>query len=180
MARPRPRDPDALFAARARPTKPLPFDFVLAELAELAPFTRPMFGCHAVYVGERIVFVLRERRSPPDDDGVWLATTAEHHASLRREMPSLRSIQVLAGGGVTGWQMLPVASEDFEASVLHACALVRAGDARIGKVPKAKRKTAARQSPTRKTAARKSTARKPTARKPTARKRAAPRRSPSR
>ena len=66
---------------------------------------------------------------------MWVATTQEHHASLRREMPSLRSITVLAGGGVTGWQMLPADADDFEGSVLRACALVIAGDPRIGKVP---------------------------------------------
>jgi hypothetical protein len=113
----------------------LPFAFVLEELEGLAPTTRPMFGCHSVYVDERIIFILRDRGRPPEDDGVWVATTAQHHASLRRELPSLRSITVLAGGAVTGWQVLPVGAADFEESVLHACALVKAGDPRIGKVP---------------------------------------------
>jgi len=129
------RDPDALFASRG--SKKIPFDFVLDELAALAPWTRPMFGCTAVYVEEKIVLILRERRD--DDDGVWLATTREHHDSLRRELPSLRSITVL-GAGETGWQVLPRDSDDFEESVLHACALVRAGDSRIGKVPKVKKR----------------------------------------
>jgi hypothetical protein len=131
--------PEALFATR-KPAAKLPFDFVLQELADLGPYTRPMFGCHSVYVEDKIVFILRDRGKPRQDDGVWIATTEEHHASLRRELPSLRSIQVLAGGGVTGWQMLPVGSDDFEESVLRACALVIAGDARIGKVPSKKRK----------------------------------------
>lgn len=129
------REPDALFAAR-KPSKKLPFDFVLDELAGLGPWTRMMFGCHAVYVDERIMFILRLKASPRCDDGVWIATTTEHHESLRSEMPSLRSITVLAGGAVTGWQVLPVEADDFEESVLRACALVRAGDVRIGKVPK--------------------------------------------
>ncbi len=95
-----------------------------------------MFGCHAVYVDEKIIFVLRDKAHPRCDDGVWIATTREHHSGLRQEFPSLRSISILAAGGVTGWQVLPVESEDFEDSVLRACALVRGGDARIGKVPK--------------------------------------------
>jgi len=135
--------PDALFATRKHAAK-LPFDFVLQELSHLDPTTRPMFGCHSVYVDEKIVFILRDRGAPPEDDGVWIATTPDHHASLRREMPNLRSITVLAGGRVTGWQMLPAASDDFEESVLRACALVRAGDPRIGKVPKKRRPKAAR------------------------------------
>lgn len=114
----------------------IPFDFVLAELEELGPWTRQMFGCHAVYVEDKIVFILRDKSDPRCDDGVWLATTKEHHEALLREFPSMRSIQVLAGGGVTGWQVLPAEAADFEDAVLRACALVRRGDPRIGKVPK--------------------------------------------
>lgn len=115
--------------------KRVPFEFLLEELEPLAPWTRPMFGCHAVYVDERIVFILRDKKHPRCDDGVWVATTREHHASLRRELPSLRSVQVLAGGAETGWQVLPAEADDFEDSVLRACAMVRAGDPRIGKIP---------------------------------------------
>jgi hypothetical protein len=117
------RDPDALFATRRK--KPVPFDFVLGELADLEPWTRPMFGCTAVYVEERIVSVLRDGKKD-DDNGVWVATTKEHHGSLRRELPSMRSITVF-GVGETGWQVLPVDAEDFEESVLRACALVCGG-----------------------------------------------------
>jgi len=131
-----PRDPDVLFAARKQ--RQVPFDFVLDELAVLDPWTRPMFGCVAVYVEERILFILRAGKND-SDNGVWIATTKEHHDSLRREFPNLRSIAVL-GTGVTGWQILPDDADDFEESVLRACVLARAGDPRIGKVPKAKKK----------------------------------------
>jgi hypothetical protein len=127
------RNPDALFAARKK--KSIPFEFVLDELADLDPWTRPMFGCTAVYVEEKIVFILRHKKDA--DDGVWLATTKEHHESLRRELPNMRSITVF-GTGVTGWQVLPSDADDFEESVLRATALVRAGDLRVGKVPKGK------------------------------------------
>jgi hypothetical protein len=132
------RNADPLFATAVK-RKAVPFPFVLEELDELAPWTRPMFGCTAVYSDERILFILRDKGEPRRDDGVWIATTQEHHASLRRELPSMRSISVLAGGGVTGWQILPVEGEAFEEEVLRACELVRKGDPRIGKVP-AKRK----------------------------------------
>lgn len=115
-----------------------PFAFVLEELEALDPYTKPMFGCTAVYVGEKIVLILRRRPTAKDDNGVWIATTREHHESLREELPSLQSIGVLAGGGVTGWQKLPESGADFEEEVLRACALVRAGDPRIGKIPKRK------------------------------------------
>jgi hypothetical protein len=97
-----------------------------------------MFGCLAVYVGERIVLILRDRRDETRDNGVWLATTEEHHASLRREFPNMRSIQVF-GKEVTGWQVLSVDAADFEQAALRACELIAAGDSRIGKVPGARR-----------------------------------------
>lgn len=133
-------------APTGRRAAKIPFDFVLEALAPVSPTTRPMFGCTAVYVGERIVFALRKKQGDAHDSGVWLATTEAHHASLRAEFPSLRSIAVL-GDGVTGWQNLPEADDDFEESALRACALVRAGDPRIGKVPARKKSAAPKKSP---------------------------------
>ena len=131
---------DTLFPAKRR--KPIPHAFVLDALAALSPVTRPMFGCLAIYVGEKIVLILRDKRDQTADNGVWLATTTEHHQSLRREFPSMRSIQVL-GKKVTGWQVLPADAEDFEQAALHACDLVLAGDPRIGKVPGTRRASGA-------------------------------------
>jgi hypothetical protein len=115
--------------------KPVPYEFVLDALAPLSPWTRPMFGCLAVYIGKKIVLVLREKPGSPDN-GVWLATTPQHHESLRREFPSMRSIQVLGNGKVTGWQVLAADAPDFEDAVLRACELIASKDPRIGKVPK--------------------------------------------
>jgi hypothetical protein len=113
----------------------VPFPFVLEALDVASPETRPMFGVVAVYVKEKIVFALRDKRDEVADNGVWLATTEEHHASLRREFPHMRSIGVL-GKEVTGWQLLPADADDFETSALRACELVIARDPRIGKIPK--------------------------------------------
>lgn len=115
----------------------VPFEFVLDELADLNPYTKPMFGCEAVYIEEKIVLILRRRDSHLEDNGVWVATTAEHHQSLKRSLPSLRSIAVF-GPGPTGWQVLPEDSDDFEESVLKACELIRRADPRIGKTPKSR------------------------------------------
>jgi hypothetical protein len=134
------RNADALFAPR-QASKKHPFDFVLDELSEIVPHTRPMFGCTAVYVDDKIVFLLRHRPISPRDNGVRVATTREHHASLRTELPCMRSIAYF-GSGVTGWQVLPAEAADFEACALRACALVRAKDPRIGKVPAARRRRA--------------------------------------
>jgi len=123
---------DTLFSVKQR--KPVPNEFVLDAIAALSPRTRPMFGCLAVYVEDKIVFVLRDKRDKTTDNGVWLATTKEHHKSLRREFPNMRSIQVL-GKKVTGWQILPADAPDFEEAALRACELIIARDPRIGKVP---------------------------------------------
>lgn len=127
---------DATFPAK--PRKPIPHEFVLDAIASLSPETRPMFGCLAIYVKDKIALILRDKPASKTDNGVWLATTKEHHASLRKDFPNMRSIRVL-GKKVTGWQVLPADAPDFEDSALRACELVAAGDPRIGKVPKPRR-----------------------------------------
>ena len=44
---------DLLFAAKQR--KAVPHEFVLEAIAALSPQTRPLFGCLAVYVEDKIV-----------------------------------------------------------------------------------------------------------------------------
>ena len=124
---------------RGRPRSRVPHEFVLEALESVSPETKPMFGCLAVYVKEQVVLILRDHRDHPADNGVWLATRPEHHASLRREFPHLRSIQ-LFGTPVTSWQVLPVDATDFEESALHACELVLARDPRIGRIPQRRRR----------------------------------------
>lgn len=118
--------------------KAVPHEFVLDAIAALSPETRSMFGCLAVYVEDKIVFALRDKCDQTTDNGVWLATTEEHHESLRGEFPNMRSIQVF-GKKITGWQVLPADAPDFEEAALRACEVVVAKDSRIGKMPKARR-----------------------------------------
>ncbi|MBI4904061.1 MAG: hypothetical protein HY820_10530 [Acidobacteria bacterium] len=125
-------------AFAVRPRKAVPHQFVLDALTALSPTTRPMFGCLAVYVADKIVLVLRDKREQTADNGVWLATTVDHHDSLRREFPNMRSIQAL-GKAVTGWQVLPADAPDFEEAALLACERILARDPRIGRVPGARR-----------------------------------------
>jgi hypothetical protein len=129
--------PEALDASLPKQRKPIPHAFVLDAISTLSPYTRPMFGCLAIYVKDKIVLILRDKANNTADNGVWLATTEEHHQSLRREFRNMRSIQVL-GKPVTGWQVLPADAPDFESAALRACELVLAGDTRIGKIPGAR------------------------------------------
>src|SRR5487761_801613 len=103
----------------ARRPKAVPHEFVLDEIASLSPVTRAMFGCLAVYVGEKIMLILRDRPKSREDNGLWLATTVEHHGSLRREFPRMRSIRVF-GEKPTQWQVLPADDPDFEETALRA------------------------------------------------------------
>lgn len=122
-------------------SKNIPFSFILDYLMPMQPRIRPMFGAHAVYVEEKIVFIVRDRDSHTDCNGVWLATSHEHHESLKKEFPNMHSVYVLSDGkGETGWQMLHAEADDFESSVIRACELVLHGDPRIGKIPKPKKK----------------------------------------
>jgi hypothetical protein len=137
----KPMPPRNLNGFAIKPRKPVPYAFVLEALSAVTPRTNPMFGCLAVYVGNKIVLVLRDKPGQASN-GVWLATTKDHHETLRREFPNMRSIEVLAGGGETGWQMLPAGAPDFEESALRACDLILARDPRIGKIPKSKSRRA--------------------------------------
>ena len=67
---------EALFHAKRR--KVVPHEFVLEALAEVSPRTNPMFGCLAVYVGEKIVLILRDRPKYPRDNGVWILAHCLH------------------------------------------------------------------------------------------------------
>ena len=121
-----------------KPRKAVPHPFVLDALTELSPVTRPMFGCLAVYIKDKIVLALRDKPDGIADNGVWLATTEAHHESLRCEFPNMRSIQIF-GNKVTGWQVLPADAPDFEEAGLRACELIASRDPRIGKVPATRR-----------------------------------------
>ena len=117
--------------------KVIPFEFVLEELFEVSPYIKPMFGAYAVYVKEKIVFILREKPEHREDNGVWLATTFEHHLELQNIFPNMRSIKIF-GPGPSGWQILPSEAIDFEESVIRVCQMVLNKDPKIGKIPKSK------------------------------------------
>jgi len=117
----------------------LPFPFVIEALDRLHPRIKPMFGCFAIYIGDKMVLMLRQRPDYPHDNGVWLASPLEHHQSLKKEFPCMRSVSLL-GKAETVWQNISIDEDDFEELVLKACGLILKGDVRIGKVPKERKK----------------------------------------
>jgi hypothetical protein len=135
----RPVDPFAPSAKK--PARAIPFDFVLDQLAQLEPTTRPMFGCTAVYVEQRIVFVLRKKGDA--DDGVWVAFEPALAQEVLALFPRLQGIEVL--GNSRGWRKLAARNASFEEDVLRACALLRDGDQRLGKLPESRKRSPARK-----------------------------------
>ncbi len=122
--------------------KRIPFDFILDLLHPIEITVKPMFGCHAVYAGGKILLIVRKKEDHTDANGVWIATGKEHHDSLRKELPSMQSVYILSEGkGETGWQMVHEEADDFEEAVTKICEMILKGDDRIGKIPKGKRKT---------------------------------------
>lgn len=117
-------------------SKNLPFEFVLDYLTPLDVRLKPMFGMWAIYVNEKIMLMLRDRKDFTETNGIWVATTHDHHNSLKEEIPSLSSISNFSAGlKETEWQLLAVESDDFEQSVIKICDMIRHHDKRIGKIP---------------------------------------------
>ena len=125
----------------AKPKPKLPHPFVLEALAPLSPEVRRMFSGFAVYVGDRLVFMLRDHTKYPKDNGVWLVLSEgidPADASLRRDFPSIRPIQML-GSKISHWLLLPSDSADFEKEALDACGLILGRDPRLGRIPQSRR-----------------------------------------
>jgi hypothetical protein len=123
--------------------KNIPFNFVFDYLMPLEVTVKPMFGLWAIYVKDKIVSILRQRKDFIDTNGVWIATNAEHHKSLKHDLPSLSSISTYAKSiKETEWQVLPVDADDFEASVIKVCELINQNDYPIGRIPKPRKSIA--------------------------------------
>jgi hypothetical protein len=125
----------------AKPTQKLPHAFVIEALAPLNPEVRRMFSGFAVYLGDRIVLILRDHHRSPQDNGVWLVLSENASPSdpkLQKEFPSLRSIELLRNK-IGHWLLIPSDGPDFETEALHACDLLLRHDPRLGRIPKSRR-----------------------------------------
>jgi hypothetical protein len=117
-----------------------PYPFILEALAPLEPEVRPMFSGFAVYVGEKIVLMLRDSPKQPKDNGVWLVfseTANLADPAIREDFPSLRLIDLL-GGKIAHWRLIPADSSTFESEALHACELLLKHDLRFGRIPQSR------------------------------------------
>ena len=116
--------------------KNIPFEFVFDHLLPIEVTVKPMFGMFAVYGGEKILLILRDRKNHPGTNGVWIATGHEYYKSLKKDLPSMCSIATYSNDNfVTGWQMIPAEAKDFEMAVTRICEFIVRRDPRIGKIP---------------------------------------------
>jgi hypothetical protein len=133
-------------AQTAKKKKTAPFPFLLEALAPLEPVVKPMFSGYAIYVGDKVVFMLRDRPKFPNDNGLWIVfgegvDPVRDLAALRKEFPSLRNIDLLHGA-IKHWLIVPADGPNFETEAMHACDRVLAHDERFGRIPQSRRKRA--------------------------------------
>ena len=111
------------FAGPAKPKRrSAPYPFIVEALAPLEPQVRPMFSGFAVYVGEKIVLMLRDSPKHPEYNGVWLVFSETANLAdpgICQDFPSLRPINLL-GGKIAHWRLIPADSPTFESEALHA------------------------------------------------------------
>ena len=99
-----------------------------------------MFSGFSVYIGDKIVLMLRDSPKHPEDNGVWLVFSETANLTdpgIRQEFPSLRLIDLL-DGKIDHWRLIPADSPTFESEALHACELLLKRDPRFGRVPKSR------------------------------------------
>ena len=112
-------------------------DFILDYLYPLVPRIKNMFGNHSIYIGEYIYLATRNSEKNTLDNGIWIGTKLEHHESLKAEFPSITHLRFYK---IKKWLLLPVDAADFEEVAIALCELIKAGDPRIGVLPKPKKK----------------------------------------
>jgi hypothetical protein len=125
----------------AKSKQKLPHPFILEALAPLNPEVRRMFSGFAVYVGDRLLCMLRQHEKSPRDNGVWLVLSEDTNPadpSLRREFPSIRSIELLHEK-IRHWLVIPSDGPAFEREAVHACDLLLRHDPRFGRIPQSRR-----------------------------------------
>ncbi len=85
-----------------------------------------MFSGFAVYIGNRLVLMLRDHPRSPQDNGIWLVLSeivSPEDPQLRLEFPSLRGIELL-GNKIGHWLLIPSDGPRFEDEAAHACDLL--------------------------------------------------------
>jgi hypothetical protein len=99
---------------------------------------RSMFGAKAAYLDGRLMLCFCASDEPWR--GVLVCTEREHHAALREEFPDLAPHPILPK-----WLYLPETADSFERSAERLVGLARVRDARIGVLPKPRKRGASKR-----------------------------------
>jgi len=93
----------------------------------------------SIYLGEKLLLILRERENQPEMNGIWIATNNESLENLKKQFPALRSITgpkaKTSKKPGAAWLMLPAKADDFERTAISICDLIVHRDPRLGKIP---------------------------------------------
>lgn len=96
-----------------------------------------MFGCYGIYAGGRLCLFVLDRERPlirreaePMQKGVYIATSEEHVDELKLLFP-VAKFEYLKARKI--WIFVSETLPEFESSVIRACEMIAAGDARIGR-----------------------------------------------
>jgi hypothetical protein len=116
--------------------KLIPYDFVFDYLP-VHVIVKQMFGMHYIYLNKKIVLILRKAGKNENMNGIWVATSREHHQSLSDDVPAMKDF-VLDNGEMhdSNWRLIKEDDDDFEAAAIRICELISHGDKRIGKETK--------------------------------------------
>ncbi|MFB9841700.1 hypothetical protein [Mucilaginibacter ginsenosidivorans] len=116
--------------------KVIPFDFVFDYLPHNV-VTKSMFGMQYIYLGTKLMLMLRKSVKEVEMNGVWVATAKEHHQSLEKDIPAMVGY-VLDNGEIyeSNWRLIKDDRDDFEEAAIKVCELIARSDPRIGKLTK--------------------------------------------
>ena len=126
-------------AGKPAKRKSPPYPFLLEALEPLAPEVRRLFSGYAVYVQNKLLFMLLDSPKTPQDNGLWvvfadITQASLEPGSLRLAFPSIRPIAIF-DGKIQHWLVIPADSPRFEQDSLLACDFALARDPRLGRIP---------------------------------------------
>jgi hypothetical protein len=111
----------------------LPYDFILRYLYPVRPKIRKMLGGYALLLEEYILLLLREKENQPEFNGVFVPTEPRYFDELSTEI-HFSNMEFDIDGAPHTWIFIREDLPDFHEVLQRACALIRAGDKRIGKL----------------------------------------------
>jgi hypothetical protein len=110
----------------------LPYTFVLSALRPVKPQIKKMLGGYGLYHQNKLYLFLRDSLTSPEFNGVFVAVLPEFFEEMQKEIHTSR-MEFDLDGSKNSWIFISEDLPDFEQKVEHACQLIKAHDARLGK-----------------------------------------------